>query len=337
MAYLNEFPHMEANKLNLDWLLEQYSTFNKRIKEIQDHFDEVAAEMASEVNQLEQDFDEFKQTVNTNFNNLSHDIEVQVNAAIADIQRQIDTISNNMAAYIEAHMEEWQAEAIYKAFIITNINWTTASSEDITAPDPFANVRALVGNPDYKFVLKYAVEGVMTHLCELTCVEESSSLIVFVGHFYNYQVRITYNDSDVVNLYEVQPTTFLTKNTYNAGAATYEDFDSDGILTNDSGYTVPKGTWLVIGNIDLLAATDYEGDYRFSLDKESNITEIVPVKIEGFIEGTGHESKKSSFCGVYSSTGTNNIKLKCKLLMNEDAPTSLSFAALITKMQFIKI
>lgn len=337
MAYLNEFPHMEANKLNLDWLLEQYSTFNKRIKEIQDHFDEVAAEMAGEVNQLEQDFDEFKQTVNTNFSNLSHDIEVQVNAAIADIQRQIDTISNNMAAYIEAHMEEWQAEAIYKAFIIDNNNWTTASAEDITAPDTFENVRALVGNPNYKFVLKYAVEGVMSHLCELTCVEESSSLIVFVGHFYNYQVRITLNDSDIVNLYEVQPTTFLTKNNYNASAATYEDFDSDGVLTNDSGYTLPKGTWLVVGNMDLLAAASFEGNYAFSLDKESNITEIVPVKIRGNIEGTGTEEKKMNFCGVYSSTGTNNIKLRCKLLMDDDAPASTNFATLVTKMEFIKI
>ena len=341
MGYLNEFPHFESNKLNLDWLLEQYSTFNDRLKEITDAFD-------AAVNQFEKDLDDYETSINdaivsfeNTVNGIIRDFKTETNGEIATFEatvaREIQQLTTNMIEYVGEHMEEWQAENVYKAFVIDNNNWTTASNEDITAPDTFANVRALVGNPNYKFVLEYAVEGVMTHLCDLTCVEESSSLIVFVGHFYNYQVRITYNDSNVVNLYEVQPTTFLTKNTYNAAAATYEDFDSDGVLTNDSGYTLPKGTWLVIGNIDLLAATDFEGDFIFSLDKESNITEIVPVKIEGFIEGTGHESKKSSFCGVYSSTGTNNIKLKCKLLMNEDAPTSISFATLITKMEFIKI
>ena len=134
MAYLNEFPHMEANKLNLDWLLEQYSTFNKRIKEIQDHFDEVAAEMASEVNQLEQDFDDFKQTVNTNFSNLSHDIEVQVNAAIADIQRQIDAINNNMETYISEHMNEWQMDATYNnTVVILGDSTYIESGDDATA------------------------------------------------------------------------------------------------------------------------------------------------------------------------------------------------------------
>ena len=335
MAYLNEFPHMEANKLNLDWLLEQYSTFNKRIKEINDHFDEVAAEMASEVNQLELDFDEFKQTVNTNFSNLSHDIEVQVNAAIADIQRQIDAISNNMAAYIETHMEEWQAEAIYKAFIIDNNNWTTASSEDITAPDTFENVRALVGNPNYKFVLKYAVEGVMTHLCELTCVEESSTLISFVGHFYNYQVMITYNDSNVVNLYEVKPTTFLTKNSYSGGAAVATDFNNDGVLNNDSGYTLPKGTWLIVGHAYVLGATDHEGTFKNGLDIESNITTIIEATTQGML--TANEASVFTFAGVYSSTGTNNIKIRPKLLLSGDAPTVTNFGVYTINLEFIKI
>ena len=341
MGFLNEFPHFESNKLNLDWLLQQYSTFNDRLKEITDAFD-------AAVNQFEKDLEDYETSINdavasfeNTVNGIIRDFKTETNGEIATfeatVQREIEQLTTNMIAYVGEHMSEWQAENIYKAFVINNNNWTTASAEDITAPDTFANVRALVGNPNYKFVLEYAVEGVMTHLCELTCIEESSSLIVFVGNFYNYQVRITYNDSNVVNLYEVQPTTFLTKNTYTAGAAVYTDFDNDGVLNNDNGYTLPKGTWLIVGNMDLLAATDYVGTFDFALSIESNITEVVPIKIVGNIPGSGYESKKMNFCGIYSSTGTNNIKLRCKLLMGSDAPSQISFGALNIKMEFIKV
>ena len=113
MAYLNEFPHFEANQLNLDWILEQYSTFNKRIKEIQDHFDEAVATIQGEVEELNNDFEEFKETVNSNFDTLSEELEGQVNEAITDIQRQVNIINEHMETYVAEHMEEWQAEASY--------------------------------------------------------------------------------------------------------------------------------------------------------------------------------------------------------------------------------
>ena len=55
MAYLNEFPHVEANKLNLDWLLEQYSTFDKRLQELHDHFDEAVATFETELESFKHD------------------------------------------------------------------------------------------------------------------------------------------------------------------------------------------------------------------------------------------------------------------------------------------
>ena len=339
MGYLNEFPHFESNKLNLDWLLKQYSTFNDRLQEITDAFD-------AAVNQFEKDLEDYETSINdaiasfeNTVNGIIRDFKTETNGEIATfeatVEREIEQLTTNMIEYVGEHMSEWQAENIYKAFVIDNNNWTTASTEDITAPDTFANVRALVGNPNYKFVLEYAVEGVMTHLCELTCIEESSSLIVFVGHFYNYQVRITYNDSNVVNLYEVQPTTFLTKNNYTGLALSASDFDSDGVLNNDTGYTLPKGTWLIIGHVNILAATDYSASFENSLDIESNITTIIEATTRGQL--TANEDSEFTFAGVYSSTGTNNIKIKPKLLFSDAAPTAVNFGSYTINLEFVKI
>ena len=129
MGYLNEFPHFESNALNLDWLLQQYSTFNDRIQEIQNHFDEVAeamqqgidtfeenvnnslSQMTQDITDLQGDFDDFVSTVNQNFSDLTDDIRDDVNEAIDNIQGQITTITNNMVSYVSEHMDEWQVEA----------------------------------------------------------------------------------------------------------------------------------------------------------------------------------------------------------------------------------
>ena len=118
MAYLNEFPHFEASQLNLDWILEQYSTFNKRIKEINDHFDEAIATIQGEVEELNSDFEDFKETVNTNFDTLGEELESQVNEAITEIQSQINIINEHMETYVAEHMEDWQAEASYSSNIL---------------------------------------------------------------------------------------------------------------------------------------------------------------------------------------------------------------------------
>lgn len=113
MAYINEFPNWDSNKLNLDWILEQYSTFNQRIQEIQDHFDEVAEAMGGEVEQLESDFNDFKTLVDNNMDSFETQIQQELSSGLAQIQQQVTFISSNMAEYIAEHMNEWQAEASY--------------------------------------------------------------------------------------------------------------------------------------------------------------------------------------------------------------------------------
>ena len=101
MAYQNEFSHVDNSELNLDWLLDQYATFNDRIAEIQAHFDEVAEQMRTEnlayKNLMEQAFNSFKR---------------EVNSKVASINIAIEQVSNNVAGFVEDHMNEWQLEAM---------------------------------------------------------------------------------------------------------------------------------------------------------------------------------------------------------------------------------
>ena len=101
MANLNTFPHVNADDLNLDWLLEQYSTFNDRIAEIQAHFDEVAENMAQQNAQ-------YKNEMLALFNNYKN----YVNAKIESIENAIEQVSDNVSDFVADHMEEWQLEAM---------------------------------------------------------------------------------------------------------------------------------------------------------------------------------------------------------------------------------
>lgn len=131
MAYINEFPNWDSNKLNLDWILEQYSTFNQRIQEIQDHFDEVAEAMGQQVEQLESDFDDFKTLINNNMDAFELSIQRQLDQGLSNIQSQINTISSDMATYISQHMSEWQAEADYANHVMKFSN-EASPTEDLT-------------------------------------------------------------------------------------------------------------------------------------------------------------------------------------------------------------
>lgn len=101
MGYLNEFPHVESNKLNLDWLLEQYRTFNERIQQILDHFDEVAEEMRQENAQ-------YKADMQAAFNSFKDDVNEQV----ASISNAIEQVSENVTEFVGEHMDEWQLDAM---------------------------------------------------------------------------------------------------------------------------------------------------------------------------------------------------------------------------------
>lgn len=112
MAYLNEYPHVEPNKLNLDWLLEQYSTFNKRIAEILQHFDEtveqIRADFQTAVDTFENQLATFENDINGQFN----EFKTEVRNDITTIENAIEQVSDNVSEYVNEHMEEWQLEAM---------------------------------------------------------------------------------------------------------------------------------------------------------------------------------------------------------------------------------
>lgn len=97
MAYLNEFPNLKPNELNLNWLLEQYSTFNARIQEILNHFDETVAE-------IRQDLSTFENNINTQFD----EFKTEVRTESYTVERTLETITNNMTEYVGEHITEWQ-------------------------------------------------------------------------------------------------------------------------------------------------------------------------------------------------------------------------------------
>lgn len=133
MAYLNEFPHVEANKLNLDWILEQYSTFDKRLQELHDHFDEAVAQMQESfdqaVNQFQASLNSFELQITADFNaykNLVNstisafetqitgdfdDFKREVNAEVATVADALDQVSEHVVTYVSQHISEWTLDA----------------------------------------------------------------------------------------------------------------------------------------------------------------------------------------------------------------------------------
>lgn len=101
MAYLNEFPKWDSNGRNLDWLLEQYSTFEKRIQELHQAFNDAVTNMEGQISDLESEY--ARQLDN---------FESRVLSEIHSIENAIEQVSNNVAEYVSEHMEEWQLEAM---------------------------------------------------------------------------------------------------------------------------------------------------------------------------------------------------------------------------------
>lgn len=101
MAYLNEFPNLKPNELNLNWILEQYSSFNDKLQELHDHFD-------SAINDINASIDEFENGINAEFN----EFKDEVNGQIATINNAIEQVSDNVSEFVAEHMEEWQLDAM---------------------------------------------------------------------------------------------------------------------------------------------------------------------------------------------------------------------------------
>lgn len=95
MAFNNEFPHIEANKLNLNWLLKQYATFNDRLKELHDHFDEV-------VETMQNSQAAFEQAITNLFNTFKN----ETNAKVDEIADAVDQINQQTDEYVYNYLSE---------------------------------------------------------------------------------------------------------------------------------------------------------------------------------------------------------------------------------------
>lgn len=339
MAWNNEFPHFENNKQVLDWILKQYSTFNQRIQEIQDHFDEVAQGMAEQVAELEQDFTEFTQTVNNNFSQLSHDMEIQVQREVAEIQRQINIISQNMAEYVDAHMSEWQQQAIEILFESDDRNFDTNST--ITCEKNYGEVWDAIDNPDYQFKLSYN-QGTTLDNILLTNIERFGAKTSSTGYIimegvrgdYTYTVRYSYSGTIACTTPElIHPT---ISNQYSAVALSVSDLDNDGNISGETGLILSKGTYLVTCEITVETPSDSNAtNINFELISESNIDDLIKIR-DTFADI--HRTQYRSLTGLYKSNDTTtNNKLKCNIRIDSDTPTATNFNSLTVKMRSIKI
>ena len=150
MAYLNEFPNWESNGRNLDWLLEQYSTFNERLQQIVDEFHESVQQMETDISNLEL---EYQRKLDT--------FEGRVLNEINTISNAIDQVSKNVSDYVSEHMSEWQLDAMTgdaNDIIIGEYNPTQPITDGGNLNSIIINnERVLVGFDSYKIQTTFTI------------------------------------------------------------------------------------------------------------------------------------------------------------------------------------
>lgn len=115
MAYNNEFPHFEADKFNLGWILEQYSTFNRKIQEIKDYFDETVQGVTDHYEQIftefstsiNQSFSDFTDNITNSFNSLSNTFDIfrnDINSAISTFETNITNELNSYETTVNGRL-----------------------------------------------------------------------------------------------------------------------------------------------------------------------------------------------------------------------------------------
>lgn len=258
MAYNTEFPHFENNQQVLDWILKQYSTFNARIQEIQDHFDEVAAGMGQQVEELEGDFNDFKELVNDNMDSFEESIQGQLTEGLDNIQAQVSFISTNMAAYIQEHMNEWQAAAAYSD-AQKRVNFNESNNPLLDQNKSIYS--ALIGNtihetrlnPPLYFVneLNPTITGGYIDDCNIT-LTPGTFLVIAKVDFLDTRVvagtdgvSLVPNDSDVIELVGGTNTIYMIDGTNIPGSITVI-----GLYTN-TNTTTNKAVKIRMGGINV--------------------------------------------------------------------------------------
>lgn len=126
MAYLNEFPNLKPNELNLNWILEQYSSFNDKLQELHDHFD-------SAINDINASIDEFEREVNNTISEFEQSINEDFNEFKEDINEEVSTISN-VIEQVNENIEEYVSENI-QSFLWNVVTVTLEKTETVNPED----------------------------------------------------------------------------------------------------------------------------------------------------------------------------------------------------------
>lgn len=143
MAYLNEFPSLKPNELNLNWLLEQYATFNERIQQILNHFDETVAE-------IRQDLATFENDINTQFDGFKTEVrqdiatfEETVNDEVDTIRDVIEIVNENTEQYINENIQSflWNVVTVTleKSANVSPESNATINFDSYTIPEGYAS------------------------------------------------------------------------------------------------------------------------------------------------------------------------------------------------------
>lgn len=165
MAYLNEFPHTEASKLNLDWILEQYSTFNQRLAEIVQHFDESVAQMEGDILQFkgeyEQAFNNYKSDINhlmedfeTTIEGVIEQFETDINGEVDSIRDVIEIVNENTEQYINQNIQSflWNVVTVTleKSANVSAESNATINFDSYTIPEGYAGFIVLEYSEQYQ-------------------------------------------------------------------------------------------------------------------------------------------------------------------------------------------
>lgn len=166
MAYLNEFPKWDSNGRNLDWLLEQYSTFEKRLQEIRDEFTETVTRLEGDIDDLE---NAYQRELDL--------FEGRINTLLGEITRKVDSINENIGGYVNEYLTEnintilqdnpvletkYERIGTIQSHSTITINLTQNKMYDImTLNYAFDMHKLLVSNDTYKFYVRPYVDTLL--------------------------------------------------------------------------------------------------------------------------------------------------------------------------------
>lgn len=190
MAYLNEFPNLKPNELNLNWILEQYSSFNDKLQELHDHFD-------SAINDINEAIDEFENEVNntisefeTSINESFEEFKDEVNSEVESVSNAIEQVNNNIEEYIGDNIQSflWNVVTVTleKTETVNPESNATINFDPYTIPEGYTSFIVLEYSEQYQNNIWYGGEiGSMTSVAIFPSLRTT-----ITGGNYNFSMSV---------------------------------------------------------------------------------------------------------------------------------------------------